>query len=60
MPTKFLLVYNLFLLLICVREDAEKLRIHTLSEAGDLDSLEKMIDDISDSEYSPDRSSNAP
>lgn len=41
-------------------EDAEKLRIHTLSEAGDLDSLEKMIDDISDSEYSPDCSSNAP
>jgi len=41
-------------------EDAEKLRIHTLSEAGDLDSLEKMIDNISDSEYSPDRSSNAP
>ncbi|KAG9442011.1 hypothetical protein H6P81_017865 [Aristolochia fimbriata] len=30
-------------------EDADKLRIHTLSEAGDVDSLEKMIDG-SDSE----------
>ncbi|TQD72465.1 hypothetical protein C1H46_042005 [Malus baccata] len=25
-------------------EDADKLRIHTLSEAGDMDSLEKMVD----------------
>ncbi|KAI3435065.1 uncharacterized protein J3R85_006487 [Psidium guajava] len=32
-------------------EDADKLRSHTLSEAGDLDSLEKMVDD-SDSEDS--------
>ncbi|TXG57434.1 hypothetical protein EZV62_018747 [Acer yangbiense] len=30
-------------------EDADKLRLHTLSEAGDMDSLEKMIND-SDSE----------
>ncbi|XP_031269873.1 uncharacterized protein LOC116128304 [Pistacia vera] len=30
-------------------EDAEKLRFHTLSEAGDMDSLEKMVND-SDSE----------
>ncbi|XP_010521488.1 PREDICTED: uncharacterized protein LOC104800388 [Tarenaya hassleriana] len=28
-------------------EDAEKLRIHTLSEAGDLDSLEKMVEENS-------------
>ncbi|XP_030551094.1 uncharacterized protein LOC115755723 [Rhodamnia argentea] len=32
-------------------EDADKLRLHTLSEAGDFDSLEKMVDD-SDSEDS--------
>ncbi|KAG2662829.1 hypothetical protein I3760_16G000500 [Carya illinoinensis] len=32
-------------------EDADKLRIHTLSEAGDMDSLEKMVDG-SDSEDS--------
>ncbi|KAL0409086.1 UNVERIFIED_CONTAM: hypothetical protein Sradi_1843000 [Sesamum radiatum] len=25
-------------------EDAEKLRLHTVSEAGDMDSLEKMVD----------------
>lgn len=31
-------------------EDAEKLRLHTISEAGDLDSLEKMVDDCSDEE----------
>jgi len=30
-------------------EDADKLRIHTVSEAGSLDALEKMVDD-SDSE----------
>ncbi|XP_057478728.1 uncharacterized protein LOC130766062 [Actinidia eriantha] len=40
-------------------EDAEKLRLHTLSEAGDIDSLEKMMDD-SDSEDSSDGTSNAP
>ncbi|KAK6146636.1 hypothetical protein DH2020_020505 [Rehmannia glutinosa] len=39
-------------------EDAEKLRLHTVSEAGDLDSLEKMIDG-SDTEESSDESSNA-
>lgn len=32
-------------------DDADKLRLHTLSEAGDMDSLEKMVDD-SDSEGS--------
>ncbi|KAK4774537.1 hypothetical protein SAY86_009472 [Trapa natans] len=32
-------------------DDADKLRLHTLSEAGDMDSLEKMVDD-SDSESS--------
>ncbi|KAK7347100.1 hypothetical protein VNO80_21627 [Phaseolus coccineus] len=31
-------------------EDADKLRIHTVSEAGSLDALEKMVDDNSDSE----------
>lgn len=40
-------------------EDAEKIRLHTVSEAGDMDSLEKMID-WSESENSPDESSNAP
>ncbi|KAH7521279.1 hypothetical protein FEM48_Zijuj07G0016100 [Ziziphus jujuba var. spinosa] len=40
-------------------EDAIKLRMHTLSEAGDMDSLEKMVDD-SDSENSEDGSSDAP
>ncbi|TXG57436.1 hypothetical protein EZV62_018749 [Acer yangbiense] len=34
---------------IYLSEDADKLRLHTLSEAGDMDSLEKMIND-SDSE----------
>ncbi|KAI8559612.1 hypothetical protein RHMOL_Rhmol04G0187000 [Rhododendron molle] len=42
-------------------EDAEKLRMHPLFEAGDVDSLEKMINDGSNSgEHSPDLSSNAP
>ncbi|XP_040997951.1 uncharacterized protein LOC121243962 isoform X1 [Juglans microcarpa x Juglans regia] len=39
-------------------EDADKLRIHTLSKAGDMDSLEKMVDG-SDSEDSSGRSSYA-
>ncbi|PON87754.1 ribosomal RNA small subunit methyltransferase J [Trema orientale] len=33
-------------------EDADQLRMHTLSEAGDVDLLEKMVDDDSDSEES--------
>lgn len=58
---KFLLVHNIFLLSIFVSEDAEKLRMHPLFEAGDVDSLEKMINDGSNSgEHSPDLSSNAP
>ncbi|OAY53403.1 uncharacterized protein LOC110613739 [Manihot esculenta] len=41
-------------------EDAEKLRLHTLSEAGDMDSLEKMVDGSdSDSEDSDEHSSKA-
>ncbi|KAK9274460.1 hypothetical protein L1049_021707 [Liquidambar formosana] len=40
-------------------EDADKLRIHTLSEAGDMDSLEKMVDN-SDSEDSGDGTSKSP
>ncbi|XP_022139270.1 uncharacterized protein LOC111010226 [Momordica charantia] len=39
-------------------EDAEKLRTHTLSEAGDMDSLQKMAE-ISDSEDLKDDSSDA-
>lgn len=39
----FLRCFNFF------SEDAEKLRLHTVSEAGDMDSLEKMVDG-SDSE----------
>ncbi|XP_065864983.1 uncharacterized protein [Euphorbia lathyris] len=34
-------------------EDAEKLRMHTLSEAGDMDSLEKMVDGSDSDEQSP-------
>ncbi|KAJ9190636.1 hypothetical protein P3X46_001817 [Hevea brasiliensis] len=42
-------------------EDADKLRLHTLSEAGDLDSLDKMVDSSdSDTEDYDDHSSNAP
>ncbi|KAJ6717318.1 RIBOSOMAL RNA SMALL SUBUNIT METHYLTRANSFERASE J [Salix purpurea] len=53
-------------------EDADKLRLHTLSEAGNMDSLEKMVDgsdsedsdektsDGSDSEDSDKKTSNAP
>jgi hypothetical protein len=37
--------------LFALSEDADKLRIHTLSEAGDMDSLEKMVE-ASDSEDS--------
>ncbi|KAK3408011.1 hypothetical protein EUGRSUZ_J00330 [Eucalyptus grandis] len=40
-------------------EDADKLRLHTLAEAGDLDSLEKMVDD-SDSEDSEESPSGSP
>nr|POE56052.1 isoform 2 of wd repeat-containing protein 26 [Quercus suber] len=40
-------------------DDADKLRIHTLSEAGDMDSLEKMVDG-SDSEDSSEESPSAP
>ncbi|KAF3457927.1 hypothetical protein FNV43_RR02588 [Rhamnella rubrinervis] len=40
-------------------EDAVKLRTHTLSKAGDMDSLEKMVDS-SDSEDSSEGSSDAP
>ncbi|KAK3004191.1 hypothetical protein RJ639_019642 [Escallonia herrerae] len=40
-------------------EDAEKLRIHAVSEAGDMESLEKMVDG-SDSEESVDGSKAAP
>ncbi|XP_027361312.1 uncharacterized protein LOC113869269 [Abrus precatorius] len=39
-------------------EDADKLRIHTVSEAGNLDALEKMVDD-SDSEDASEASSEA-
>ncbi|KAL5828324.1 hypothetical protein ACOSQ4_020121 [Xanthoceras sorbifolium] len=40
-------------------EDAENLRLHTISEAGDMDSLEKMISD-SDSEDTSEPSPDAP
>lgn len=40
-------------------EDAEKIRMHTSSEAGDMESLEKMIDG-SDLEDSSEGSSSAP
>ncbi|KAL0372819.1 UNVERIFIED_CONTAM: hypothetical protein Scaly_0963500 [Sesamum calycinum] len=41
--------------IISLSEDAEKLRLHTVSEAGDLDSLEKMVDgsDATDSSDEP-------
>lgn len=41
-------------------EDAEKLRLHTVSDSGDVDSLDKMIDDGSESEDSGDGLSNKP
>ncbi|KAL7228182.1 hypothetical protein ACSBR2_006992 [Camellia fascicularis] len=41
-------------------EDAEKLRLHTVSDSGDVDSLDKMIDDGSESEDSGDGLSNTP
>ncbi|KAL6954521.1 hypothetical protein U1Q18_047551 [Sarracenia purpurea var. burkii] len=41
-------------------EDAEKLRLHTLSEAGDLDSLEKKINDSDSEDSSNGSSSNSP
>lgn len=31
-------------------EDSEKIRLHTLSDAGDIDALEKMVEDGSDAE----------
>lgn len=40
-------------------EDAEKLRLHTLSEAGDVDSLEKLVEDP-DTKDSDEGSSRAP
>lgn len=43
---------------ISFSEDAEKLRLHTISDAGAMDSLEKMVDG-SDSEDSSDESSDA-
>ena len=50
------LIYIRVLLFVVYSEDAEKLRLHTLSEAGDMDSLQKMAD-ISDSEDLKDASS---
>lgn len=44
--------------LIYFSEDAEKLRLHTISEVGDLGSLEKMIGG-SDEEESSDDSAKA-
>ncbi|XP_075495133.1 uncharacterized protein LOC142532671 [Primulina tabacum] len=41
-------------------EDAEKLRLHTVSDVGDLNSLEKMIDDDSDKEDENNESSELP
>ncbi|KAF2312318.1 hypothetical protein GH714_034192 [Hevea brasiliensis] len=47
--------------IIYLSEDADKLRLHTLSEAGDLDSLDKMVySSDSDTEDYDDHSSNAP
>lgn len=51
------IVYLFFSLILS--EDAIKLRTHTLSEAGDMDSLEKMVEG-SDSEDSSEDSSDAP
>lgn len=48
--TSNLLTFGL-VILISFSEDAEKLRLHTVSEAGDMESLEKMVDG-SDSEES--------
>lgn len=40
-------------------EDADKLRQHTLSEAGDMESLEKMVNDSDSEEDSNENSSEA-
>lgn len=40
-------------------EDADKLRQHTLSEAGDMGSLEKMVNDSDSEENSNENSSEA-
>ena len=42
----------IFLYSFNLSEDADQLRMHTLSESGDVESLEKMVDDGSDSEES--------
>lgn len=41
-------------------EDADKLRLHTLSEAGDMDSLEKMIHDSDSDSVSEDTGEGSP
>ena len=41
----------------CCSEDAETLRIQTLSESGDVDLLEKMVDSGSEEKDSPGASS---
>ena len=47
----FLFPCSLISFVCLISDDADQLRIHTLSEAGDLDSLEKMVDnDDSDSD----------
>ena len=48
-----------FLFFSSLSDDADKLRIHTLSEAGDMDSLEKVVDG-SDSEDSSEESPSDP
>lgn len=53
----YLSVCDGFLLLLVYSEDAEEIRTHTLSEGGILESLEKMVDDGSDSENPPEHPS---
>jgi len=44
---------NVFLVFF-LSEDADKLRIHTISEAGSLDALEKMVDSSNSEDASED------
>lgn len=45
------MIVSWFSFFFSLSEDTDKLRLHTISEAGNLDALEKMAD-ISDSEDS--------
>ena len=55
LPPQLFLVIIVFDFLVC-SEDADSLRIHTLSATGDIESIQKMVDDL-DIEQGPSSSS---